>query len=356
MAEDQVLESEIQEAPEQENTSLREELTRALSESKEKAEAADAKEAPLKPAKSRAEDGKFAKSEKQAAPKPVAKPVTTQGEHKSFATTPAARLEATPRSYTNAVKAKWAELPEDVRQDLIKREREVELGFTKMDEERTFGRQMKDTINPYMPVIQSMGYEAPKVIQSLLNSAYVLKTGTPEQKLKHLRQIAESYGVDPRGLQIPATAISPEIASLQRELAQLKGERNQEVTFKQQQEKEVVNQTIREFAADTDAHPHFEAVRPRMAALLSANQAQNLQDAYEQAIYADPTIRSTLLESHTADMEAKRIAESKEKAAAARKAGSSLKGGPGVAVPNVNKPNLSLRDELRANLRAATQH
>ncbi len=363
--ESQVLENQIEEEiqPDSEssepvNTSVRDELQKAFAKAKE--EPTERLEKPKAAVtKPRAEDGKFVKDVKpkvESKTEKVDSAKNASTEHKSFAATPTAGLETAPRSYTNAVKAKWAELPEDVRQELIKREKDVETGFTKVDEERHLGRQMKDIINPYMPVIQSMGYSAPNVVQSLLNSAYILKTGTPEQKLQHLQQIAESYGINPAELtkQNSQPSIDPTVAALMREMAQLKGERQQELTTKQQQEKEVVNQTIREFAADTEAHPHFEAVRQRMAALLNANQAQNLQDAYEQAIYADPNIRSTLIESHYADNEAKQIADKKAKAEQARKAGSSIKGGPGVAVSNGKPQTRSLREELRINLRAAT--
>ena len=91
-----------------------------------------------------------------------------------------------------------------------------------------------------------------------------------------------------------------------------------------------------------------------MAALLKDGLAKDLQDAYDQAVYARPDIRSTLLEQQLAEKEAKRVADAKAKADAARKASGSVTGSPGATAPSKsNVPERSLREELVANLAAA---
>lgn len=57
-----------------------------------------------------------------------------------------------------------------------------------------------------------------------------------------------------------------------------------------------------------------------MAALMNADRALELDQAYERAVYADPTIRSGLLEEGRKAEEAKRQEEAKRKAAQARNA------------------------------------
>lgn len=362
--EGQILENQIEEEievpQEPANSSIRDELEKAFAKSKsEPTEKFDKPKAIATKDKPRAEDGKFRSEDgKFVRAKPTERTpeeIAARAQEEKYAKTPKGTLEVAPRGYTNVIKAKWNEFPEDVKKELIRRENDIEAGFAKMDDDRVMGRQMKDIINPYMPVIQSMGYSAPHVVQSLLNSTYILKTGTPEQKLAHLQQIAVSYGVNPAELttQNSQPSIDPTVAALQRDLAQLKGERQTELTMKQQQDMEGANSAIRAFAADTENHPHFETVRPYMAMLFRSGMVQDLQDAYEQAVYANPNIRSTLIESHYADNEAKQIAEKKAKAEQARKAGSSIKGGPGVAVPNSKAPGKSIRENLVAGFAAA---
>lgn len=365
MLEDQVIENELEsELPaenEPVNTSVRDELQKAF---KEVAEKPELKEKTSKSAKPRAEDGKFAKGEKPVIDKNANakdfKPLSAGAETPTVEKTVSA-----PQSWSAAAKAKFNDLPPELKAEIGKREDEIHKGFTKFDEERNFGKQLKDVINPYMPQIQAQGFSAPAVVQSLLNSAYILRTGSAEQKLGHMREIANSYGIDLSGLaqqQNSQVLTDPSIAALQNEIAQLRGVWTQEQAQKQQQESGVINSTIGSFAADTEAHPHFETVKAHMAALLKGGLAKGntplefMQDAYDQAVNAHPEIRSTLQESKLAELDAKRLQESKDKAAAARRAGSSIKGSPGLTVPAQNKTDLSLRDELRANIRAAVQH
>jgi hypothetical protein len=80
-----------------------------------------------------------------------------------------------------------------------------------------------------------------------------------------------------------------------------------------------------------------------------------MQEAYDMACHAIPDVRSTILTRQTAEADAKRAAEAKAKADAKRRAAGSISGSPGSPVSTTTTaPNLSLRDELRANLRAAT--
>jgi len=85
-------------------------------------------------------------------------------------------------------------------------------------------------------------------------------------------------------------------------------QRNQQSV--QQQHEQALNSEIAQFAAEPN-HEHFETVKLHMASLLQGGQAKTLQDAYEQAIYANPTTRSTVLQQQVtaAQEEAKRKAQ-----------------------------------------------
>ena len=262
-----------------------------------------------------------------------------------------------PESLPASMKAKWGELPREVQQAWANREEEVHKGFTKHDEERIYAKQIKEVMTPYQAMIRAEGGSDIGAIKDLMNTAYLLRTKNPQEKGQILLQIARQYGADlsqamqaQQSPQVPAY-----VQQLEQKLARLEQGQEQVRLQEQQKEQAAIQQQIDAFAADTENYPHFESVKAHMGVLLQGGLAKDLQDAYDQAVYARPDIRSTLLESQSASNEAKRVAEAKAKADAARKAGSSIKGAPGMTAPKDGVvPNRSLREELRVQLRNAT--
>lgn len=340
---EEVLAPEVEIGTEEKPVSLRDQIVAARDQEVEPKEDAPAKEE--KKSRSRADDGKFAKEPKLK----VVKPQAQSTELAPVIDKP--KVEA-PQSYSAAVKAKWQELPTEIQQELTKREQEFHKELTRHDEERLFGRQIKSVVAPYEAMIRAEGGTADKAVAELLNTAYLLRTASPQQKGQLIWQVARQFGADMANTQQAQAAVDPRLQHLQNELQQMKGTLQQQVTLKEQQEQASINNTITTFAA-SPGHEHFEAVKAHMAALLQNNLAKDLQDAYDQAVYARPDIRSTLLEKQSADLAAKRIAETKAKAEAAKRAGSSVRGAPGMVAPkNGAIVHSNLRDELAANLRA----
>lgn len=340
----------MNEEEEVKEVSLRDEITNAMKEVAEKEPIKDElpkEEAPKdivpdtaeqKPARNEA--GKFAKKQKSEDIDAV-DPVKPE---------PKPEIKV-PNSWSAASKAKWADLPAELQTEINKRETEIHQGFTRMDEDRQFGKSLKDVISPYMPIIQAEGGTPVTAIQSLLNSAYVLRTGTPQAKSQLFHQLAHQYGVDLTQIPQGQVKTDPQLQAIQSELMQLKNERQNELTMREQQERSNLQSQIDTFAADPK-NGHFEAVKADMAALLQGGRAKDLQEAYDMAVWARPDIRSTLIQSQTSELEAKRVAEAKAKADAARRASVSVKGGPGAAAPtNSAVTNRSLREELVANYR-----
>ena len=278
--------------------------------------------------KVRDESGKFAK----AAPKPdePAKVVET--------------VPDAPRSWTAEEKAKWAEATPEVRKAILRRESEVEQGFTKLDEDRNFGKSIKDVVTPYMQIINAEGGTPATAIQSLLNTAYILRTAPAAQKTALFHQLAQQYGVDlsqPNNTQaVQPNALLAEINQLKQQIAQ------QPQVFAQQQENLVIKSQIDAFAADPK-NVHYEKLKPVMASLLQGGQAKDMQDAYDKASWADPDIRSSLVEEKAKNLETQRIAEIKAKTDLARKASVSVRGSPSINPATNGKSNGSIADDLR---------
>jgi hypothetical protein len=306
----------------QQEPSLRETLEAAVAEHTEPAEKVEVV-ADTGEKKERDESGKFKTKDVVEAPIIAAK---------------------SPPQAWGGTKEEFFALPATIQDRIIQREEEVHKGFTKLDEERNLGKSMKEVITPYMAVIQAEGGTPQGAVKDLLNTAYVLRTGSPQQKAQIVAQIVQQYGVDMRNMgqqQIPQNqppAIDPE--KITQDI----------MTRLQSQQQDVkVQSEIEAFSVDPkNVHFSNQEVKAAMASLLQTGQAKDLQDAYDKAVWLIPSIRTTLLQSQQVDTEQKR----KDEIAAKKKAGSSVSGSPGISIPNSGNPDRSLREELVANMAA----
>lgn len=250
-----------------------------------------------------------------------------------------------PKSWKAEDHPVWEEMSPKARAAIERREAEVEKGFTHLDEDRNFGKQLKEIVTPYMPMINADGGTPVTAIQSLLNTAYQLRAGTPQSRGQLIMELAKQFNAE-----LPsntAAVQSDPLAQTQAEIARLRQQIEQQpAVLKQQQEDLVLQSHIDVFAADPK-NVHFAKLKPVMASLLHGGQAKSLQDAYDQAQWIDPEIRSATLAASEADKEAKRIADIKAKADKARSAAVSVRGSPNIQVMNGSSSG-SVRDDLLA--------
>lgn len=337
---------EIQELPD-EDTSIRDALDKAFTEAESKAAITDGtesevqKEVQSENPESRDDKGRFAKKEEAT--------TTAKTEEAETQLDPVKPSIVAPVSWKPDAKAKWEKLPEDIKAEINKREKEVELGFTKLDEERNFGKALKEVITPYMSIINAEGGTPVTAIQSLLNTAYYLRsTATPQEKGKMIINLAKQFNADITQTQNNTTPVQPDqiIAQTQQEIAALREEiKQQPIVFRQQQETTHLQSIIDAFAADPK-NVHYPKLKPVMASLLQTGQAKNLQEAYEKASWADPEIRSSIMAEQAKEIESKRIANIKAKTGAARKVAVSIKGSPGISSATNGDGNGSIREQL----------
>lgn len=303
----------------------------------------------------RDEHGRFKPAEKPATeeklsdkPPIQAKP---QDPDKGGQSAPAAAQP--PTSWSAEAKAEFSKLPRQVQDAISKREAEVHKGFTALDEDRNLGKQMKDVITPYLPIIQAEGGNALTAVRTLLNSAYVLRQGSPEQKISLVKQLCSQYGIPLEG--VTATSPNPQVPPQPQQQPGLTREEIAQIAREEQRNARLQTE-VDTFAADP-ANAHYQTVKQHMAALLMGGAAMTLKDAYEQACNAHPQVRSSLEAARTAKVEEQRQAALRQKATAARHAGGSVTGGPGASNPQPknSQPDRSLRDEIAHNLGMVTQ-
>lgn len=275
-------------------------------------------------------------------------------------------VDDAPQSLTAAAKAKWNEVPAEIKAEWSKREADIHKQMTSADGELRMGREMKEVLTPYMAIIQSEGGTPATAVRDLLNTAYVLRTGSQEQKQGILQQVAQQYGVDlsflgqsQDGQELPNDNITKQLLAQQKEIERLTQQTNPEYINNQLQEinnRNTIMSAIEIFSKDP-ANVHFAKVQDDMIAIAPSIKAKNpnasaeeiLKKAYTAACRADDEIYSTLQNEIVVNQQAKKSQDITAK----KKAASSVTGSPAITISNTGSPERDLREELRANIRAA---
>lgn len=262
------------------------------------------------------------------------------------ATQTAGTLQA-PKTWRPEAAAKFASLPPEVQQEVLKREEDIFRGLEAYKADASIGKALKGIVQPYMQVFQAQGIDPLQQVSGLMRAHVALSTGTPEQKQQFFQHLAKEYGVE---LGMEAPYIDPQVAGLQKQLAELQSRLN----VREQQEiaeaRSKLQAEIDAFASDP-AHQYFDEVANDIAGLLRSGAAKSLQEAYEKAVWANPITRAKEQARLTAEAEAKAKAEAAEKAKQARKAiGANVKSSAKAA--SGTAPLGSIDDTLNAALAA----
>lgn len=323
--------------------------------------------ASAKPVVERARDpltGKFIETpeEKAAAVAAAAKPLIDPAAKVEAPKAPGdPRLEKAPTSWRGPAQAKWAAVDPEIRAEVLKREDDMHKGLQQYKGKADTFDVLDAEIRPYEALIRAAGTNPQTAIRDFFNTAYLLKTGTPESKLDTLLNIAQEYGVDlellPQVMDKRTAGtpiVPPEVRQLEQQVAQLRGSLEQQQTQQKQQheaaEREAYEEVVQEIAAFAAKNPHYEAVKLDMAALIESGRAKSPQDAYDKATWANSEVRALLLaEQHAATRK-----QAADKAAAARKASSTnvtTRGAPPSAKTAVVG---TMDDTIRNKLREMT--
>jgi len=260
-------------------------------------------------------------------------------------TTPEAKPEPVkdtdpaPQAWKAGTKSKWASVDPEVRQEVIRREREITRTLNETTSARQFAKQFAEVAAPFAPRFQAMGIHPIAAFQNLLKADYQLANGSKHQRAQLIAKLITDYDIDISTLDgVLAGQVNPEALEEQR-LTKLLDQRlapvqqklqsyeAREIAAQKEAEKTFTTQ-IQDMEADTKAYPYFEQVRDAMADLveISARRGHtlDLKTAYNRAIAADPQLAQQL-ES------AKQIEQQKQAAQRAQRAkvaSSSVNGAP----------------------------
>lgn len=235
---------------------------------------------------------------------------------------PAAAVPAAltaPVTWRPEAKAVWANLPPEAQKEVLKREQDIMQGLEGYKENAAFGKSFKQVLEPYLPMFQTAGLDPVKQVGNLMQAHITLATGTPEQKASLFQALARDYKVDLGQLSYEAPFVDPAVQALQSQLNAVQSQLSRSEQEQLADKRAAYEQEVTKFASDPK-NPHFETVANQMAALLKGGIAANLQDAYDQAVWANPVTRAKEVERQQAESAAAAKADAEARAAAARKA------------------------------------
>lgn len=278
--------------------------------------------------------GQFTKTETPKAarpavtPKPVAAKPATTGTPTPAVVAPSSPKYKAPQAWSPALREKWGGLPEDVQEYVDKREREITKGLQEAARPREFHQKFQETVAPYLPMIQSEGGDPVRVVGSLLQTAYELRSGTPDRIAAGMADMVRRFGVGrfgPQFIEALAKAIdgeggAPQIqpqfdpVAMERQITQRVMQQ-----FQQRQAQMDLEQLRPELEFLDDGEPGH-TVRDDMQALMAvaaqSGRALSPKDAYNRALQLHPDIVGILKQREEAES-AKAVAASTQRAQAA---------------------------------------
>jgi len=283
------------------------------------------------------------------------KPVETQEQRAAH------RVDRAPASWKKDAKGAWAELPLQVRQEVYKREMEVERVLKETAPIRQQIQEIQNVVSPYMARIQSAGVTPIEAMNELFKADFVLATGTPQSKAQMMAKLIKDYGVTIEDLDAAIVATMQGAAQpqpqgfdpnyvnqlvqqqLQQALAPIYQERQQKEQLVVQQ----ATQTVEQMSLDP-RYPYFDDVREEMADLIEVASrrgvALSLEDAYTKAVAINPGVSGQ--QSRQAMMT--QANQQHQQAQRARLAASSVNGSPASGGSNAFAGDGSLRGSIEA--------
>ena len=256
-----------------------------------------------------------------------------------------------PAGWTPTNREQWANLPDSVKQQITKREQEIDLALKKTSEERRVAQQLAQTVQPYQQAMIAAGYQNPfQAIDTLMRTESGLRTGTAQEKATIVADLIKNYGVDIQSLDsllAGQPVQSGENAALESMLEQRLAPINQymqQVQQNQLQARQAEQQEATNLVSQFQGE-FFDDVRMEMADIMDLASARgvtmDLQEAYDKACMLHPEI-SQVMRQREAD---KRIMDASQQTARKKAAASASLTGRQVGVPGKNA-NASLRDTI----------
>lgn len=293
----------------------------------------------------RDEQGRFKATETSTSPAATEKPkaaatATEKPAAGATTATPEPKVEATsttekaPQSFRLIAREDWAKTPPTVQQEILRREKEMTSRLQQDAETSKQWQAFQQVVQPYDSMIRASGAQHPlQAVQSLLQTAMVLRQGTATEKAQMAARIVRDFGVGIEELdaalageatQQHAQALNPDalVSQIEQRFQQRLQVQAQQLASQRREQ---------EFAAFAQTHEFAPDVRSDMEFFLEAGNrkgiAIGLSDAYDRACALNPEVSKVLDQRKAAEAAKAQIASTQ----AARQAASSIRTQPTAA-------------------------
>jgi len=266
-----------------------------------------------------------------------------------------------PQSWKPEPREKFGALPDDVKQEVLRREAETSRVLRESSESRQFHKDFERLSQPYSALFASENVTPLQAANDLFRQAYVIRHGTPQQKAQMIGGLISHFGIDIEMLdQVMASQITgqqvqlrqdPVLSEVRNMLAPVMQHINGQTQFQQQQsqrETQQLQSEVEQFASNPK-NEFWNDVAGDVAQILELSAAQGrtitLQDAYSRATMLHPDISKVMEARKVAADTAQRTAKARK----ARRAGASVSGGaPSQSVSAVANSSNSRRSAIEA--------
>ena len=297
------------------------------------------------------------KQEPNPAGKKVEEPSPAKPETVQDAQGKQHRVDRAPASWTKEAKGEWATVPLHIRQEVHRREIEINRALAEANNAKQQAGQYDQIASPYAARLQSLGATPQQAFQHLLNADYQLASGTPAQKAQFIDKLLQDYGVDITELDrvIAARLGGSQPAPQQPDIQQLVQQQLQQALapiYQQQQQQQLAQQqevtrTVEQMSLDPK-FPFFDDVREDMADIMELSTkrgvAITLEQAYNKAIQLNPEVSSQMSRQQTLDQANQQHLQAQK----AKRAGSSVTGSPAGGGSQEFSGDGSLRGSIEA--------
>jgi tetratricopeptide (TPR) repeat protein len=271
-----------------------------------------------------------------------------------------------PKSWKAQVRGKWADLPTDVKEEVVRREREHAKTFGDNAQARQFHSQFTEVVRPYEARIRSGGMNPIEAVKNLLEYDYALATAPAAKRAQLAAKLIKDYEVDIRELDAALAGAGP-VDSVAATVERLVAERLgpvQSFIMQQQQMEAARNQayaqeaevTVETMLADTATFPHFEQVRETMADLVEVSAKRGVyidaKTAYNRAVAMDPDLGAQAVARTQSETQRLQAQAAHARAQKALQASASVRGTPSGTPGSPGSG--SLRDTIEAAFDSVT--
>ena len=204
--------------------------------------------------------------------------------------------------------------------------------------------------------------------EQALGQLFALSDFATTKPQEFIQYFAEQNGIDLEELVLGLDPVDPVEKANNDRIAALERQLNENARMQQQAQHNARVDEVIAFASETGpdgktlVRPYFgelgDAFATHVGLVKSENpkwtSAQILQQAYENACWAVPGVRSKMQDATRAASDAERLRASTDRASKAQTASASVEpGAPSQAPKAPNDPSLSLRDSIKASIAAS---